>query len=329
MLEHGGNLYAASQRYAIEPDEWLDLSTGINPESWPVPLSLPTSLWSKLPDSNDDLHHAAQHYYHCDSLLAVAGSQAAIQTLPRLRAHSRVGILTPAYAEHAHAWRQAGHQVIELESTDIDSLLSQLDVVIIINPNNPTGELFSPQQLLAWHNQLARSGGWLIVDEAFIDTTPEHSLAQHCPLPGLIILRSLGKFFGLAGLRVGFVLAMPELLHALADVLGPWPIAQASRYLAQLALVDHNWQAQQRKHLPQQSHRLYALLKKYNLTPTSGCALFQWLCSSHAEQWHHLLAQQGIFTRLFSRPQSLRFGLPKSEADWQRLQHTLEAIIRP
>lgn len=329
MLEHGGNLVAASQKHHIKQEDWLDLSTGINPKGWPVPASLPARLWLHLPIENDGLIDSAQRYYGCEHLLAVAGSQAAIQALPRLREHSRVGILAPAYAEHSHAWRQAGHIVIELESSAIDAALPELDVLVIINPNNPTAQLFSPSQLLAWHSQLAQHGGWLIVDEAFMDTTPEYSLIDKHPQQGLIILRSIGKFFGLAGLRVGFVFATPNLLRELAELLGPWPIAQASRYLTQLALSDTKWQQQQQQMLPKSSQRLKTLLTHYNLPPSGGCALFQWVCTHQAEKWHEQLAQQGIFSRLFTAPLSLRFGLPSSEQDWQRLTQALEKISRP
>lgn len=328
MLEHGGNLFKASQKYVIEQEDWLDLSTGINPNGWPVPASLPAKVWSHLPIENDGLIEAAQAYYDCDNLLAVAGSQAAIQALPRLRKHSRVGILAPAYAEHSHAWRQAGHTVIELDSSAIDSALPELDVLVIINPNNPTAQLFSPSQLLAWHNQLAQHGGWLIVDEAFMDTTPEYSLIDKQPQQGLIILRSIGKFFGLAGLRVGFVFTTPNLLNQLAELLGPWPVAQVSRYLTQLALSDTKWQEQQRQNLPQSSQRLNTLLTRSNLPPEGNCVLFQWVCTNQAEKWHEQLAQQGIFTRLFTAPLSLRFGLPNSEQEWQRLTQALEKISR-
>jgi cobalamin biosynthesis protein CobC len=136
MLEHGGNLAAASQQYNIPLSDWLDLSTGINPNGWPVPESLPNTIWSHLPVEYDGLLAAAQAYYQCDDVLAVAGSQAAIQALPRLRQQSRIGLLTPAYAEHAHAWRQAGHRVTELESSTITDALPELDVILIIQQQN-------------------------------------------------------------------------------------------------------------------------------------------------------------------------------------------------
>ncbi|MDH5358158.1 MAG: threonine-phosphate decarboxylase CobD [Gammaproteobacteria bacterium] len=326
MLEHGGKLYEAAQRYGIPVSDWLDLSTGINPDGWHVPDNLPDTVWSQLPQEEDGLLTAAQQYYQCDAVLAVAGSQAAIQALPYLRPHSRVGVLSPAYAEHAHAWRQAGHDIIVLDARTISESLPTLDVLVIINPNNPSCDTFPPLQLLDWHSQLIQHGGWLIVDEAFMDPTPENSLTHLYPKSGLIILRSIGKFFGLAGLRVGFVITEQTLLQQLATRLGPWPIAHASRYIAQLALEDRDWQQQTIQSLTKAGQRLRRLLSDAGLTPDGGCSLFQWVTTDRATQIHHYLAEHGILTRLFSSPTSLRFGLAKTEQDWQRLQNTLQAM---
>ncbi|MDH0098608.1 aminotransferase class I/II-fold pyridoxal phosphate-dependent enzyme, partial [Pseudomonas sp. GD04158] len=210
MLEHGGRLRAAAQRYGIPLEDWLDLSTGIAPYGWDLP-PVPAQAWARLPEINDGLEAAARDYYGAASLLPVAGSQAAIQALPRLRTHSNVGILAPTYAEHAAAWRREGHRITKLSEGSVHRALPQLDVLLVVNPNNPTGRLIEPARLLDWHDELAERGGWLVVDEAFIDCTPQHSLAAYSDMPGLIVLRSFGKFFGLAGLRLGFVLAAQAL----------------------------------------------------------------------------------------------------------------------
>ena len=203
--------------------------------------------------------------------------------------------------------------------------LDQLDVLIIINPNNPSGQRFTPEELLAWQQNLSSRGGWLIVDEAFIDPTPEHSLAPHAQRPGLIILRSLGKFFGLAGARVGFVLAETRVLQPLNALLGPWPIATPARRIARLALHDRALQRTTRDRLHCKQARLANLLARHQLIPHGGCALFQWTCTPHAAALHHALAQRGILTRLFDAPHSLRFGLPPDERAWQRLSEGLTA----
>src|SRR5581483_2833826 len=205
MLEHGGQLLRAAERYGLPRERWLDLSTGINPVAWeggPVPLA----SWNRLPEEGDGLLEAAEAYYKAPEVLPVCGSQAAIQALPRLRARSRVGVPALGYNEHAYRWKQAGHDVLPLELADLATALDALDVVLVCNPNNPTGERVRPAELLVWHERLSSRGGWLIVDEAFADSTPENSVARFAQRDGLIVLRSLGKFFGLAGARVGFVL---------------------------------------------------------------------------------------------------------------------------
>ncbi len=319
MLEHGGKLKQAAREYGIPLDKWVDLSTGIHPLGWPVP-PVPAECWLRLPEDDDGLVSAAADYYGTDYVLPCAGSQAAIQTLPLLRATCRVGILSPTYAEHAHAWRQAGHRVELIADGRTD-----VDVLLLANPNNPTGRRIAPETLLAWHAELASRGGWLVVDEAFMDATPEHSLAAHAGLPGLVVLRSLGKFFGLAGIRAGFVLAWPELLTAMQEKLGPWSVPSPTRWVATQAFADHAWQEAQRRWLAEQSRQLAELLTRHGLPPSGGTALFQWVCTPDAEAIHQRLARLGILTRLFREPASLRFGLPATERDWVKLDYLLTA----
>jgi cobalamin biosynthetic protein CobC len=352
LLEHGGQLRSAAARYNIPLQDWLDLSTGINPIPF-IPPPIPVSACAQLPQENDGLEQAAADYYGTVDLLVVAGSQAAIQALPRLRKNSRVGVLHPGYAEHAHAWQRCGHEVLALNENQIEEQLITLDVLVLIQPNNPTGALFTHAQLHGWHAQLAAHDGCLIVDEAFVDVIPDTSILRSPTLapspdgrgksspspiggrvgmgehtvtmpPGLIVLRSLGKFFGLAGARVGFAAAHPTLLEPLRELLGPWPISGPSRFVAQAALRDTAWQAATRQRLQQNGQRLAQLLRDAGFAPVSGCGLFQWVVTDQAEKIHQQLAQQGIFTRLFSVPHSLRFGLPASEAGWARLHDALE-----
>ena len=325
MLEHGGQLNAAAARYGIALAQWLDLSTGINPEGWPVP-ALPASVWNRLPQPDDGLNDIAQIYYGAPHVLPVAGSQAAILALPWLRARSRVGVLAPGYAEHAHAWRRAGHSVSALTFDALPLAVDTLDVLVLAHPNNPTGQRVAREQLLAWHGQLSARGGWLMVDEAFMDATPEDSLAAATTRADLIVLRSLGKFFGLAGARAGFVLAQPPLLQRLNEHLGPWTLSGPARTVAMQALRDRPWQAAARARLTQASQRLATLLTRHGLAPTGGTALFQWVATPRAAHIHGQLARQGILTRLFDAPPSVRFGLPGSEADWARLAAALQGV---
>jgi len=325
MLEHGGRLREAATRYDIPLADWLDLSTGINPEGWPTPL-LPASAWSRLPEENDGLEQAAREYYGAEHLLPVAGSQAAIQALPQLRSPSRVSVLYPAYAEHSAAWRRAGHTVMAVTREQLNEAVPQSDVLVLIHPNNPTGASFKVEQLLDWQMQLAARDGWLVVDEAFMDVTPEQSLCCYSCRPGLIVLRSLGKFFGLAGARVGFVCAQPELLARLNNLLGPWTVNTPARWVATAALKDRAWQNGARRRLAHDSACLHTLLMQHGLSPTGGSALFQWIRTPQAVQLHEALARHGILTRLFTNPPSLRFGLPGNKKDWRRLAAVLVGI---
>lgn len=254
------------------------------------------------------------------------GSQAAIQLLPRLRRAGKVGVLSPCYAEHAEAWRRAGYVVREVQEQEVDFFLEGLDVLVVVNPNNPTGLNLAPQRLLDWHSRLAQRGGWLVVDEAFMDVTPQFSLAGHAHQVGLIVLRSFGKFFGLAGVRLGFVLAERKLLKLLAEQVGPWAVSGPTRVLGQICLRDTTGQAFQRVRCIEAGQRLFALLEHHGFPPQGGCALFQWLITPHAERMHEFMAQRGILLRLFVHDSSLRFGLPDTEADWLRLDEALVAF---
>ncbi|WP_028081280.1 threonine-phosphate decarboxylase CobD [Solimonas soli] len=334
MLEHGGRPRAAALRYGCEPAQWLDLSTGLNPQPWlPSPADAVAAAVALhvLPDDDDELRAAAQRYYGAD-VLAVAGSQAAIQQLPRLRRRSRVAVLAPSYAEHAYQWRRAGHEVTAIGAAQGAAAAAHCEVLVVGNPNNPDGACFDADTLLGWHATLAARDGWLIVDEAFIDGERQRSLvAEASRREGLIVLRSLGKFFGLAGARVGFVGASGGLRDRLAEALGPWPIAGPSRVIAVAALADRGWQSSARLRLHEQSHKLAALLAMHGWEPRGGCALFQWLATPQAARLHDALARRAVLTRLFKSddgtPASLRFGLPPPDS-WTRLGIALRDASR-
>lgn len=323
MLEHGGRLRAASERYRIPLSDWLDLSTGINPHGYPVP-QIPARAWLRLPEDDDGLLEAATCYYGTAELLPTAGTQPALQALPGLIAGERVTLLHPSYAEHRHAWRERQGRTCDPEQ--LADHIPHSDVVVLVNPNNPTGTRFDTATLRDWHRQLSARGGTLIVDEAFIDTTPEHSLAAQAGTPGLVILRSLGKFFGLGGARVGFVLADAALRSRLADALGPWTLSGPARHVARTALLDSVWQAATRTRLLTDGTRLAALLHERGFCDPTGPALFRWLRTPRAPEIQDSLARHGILVRRFDNPASLRFGLPATEHDWQRLGDALHHI---
>lgn len=327
MLEHGGRLRKAALDYGIAEADWLDLSSGLAPWPFVVP-QIPLRAWARLPETDDGLEQAACDYYGASQVLPVAGSQMAIQLLPRLRRAGKVGVLSPCYAEHAEAWRRSGYIVREVLEQEVEFFLDSLDVLVVVNPNNPTGLSLTPARLLDWHARLAQRGGWLVVDEAFMDNTPQLSLASHTHQVGLIVLRSFGKFFGLAGVRLGFVLAERKLLRLLAEQVGPWAVSGPTRVLGQACLQDTEAHTRQRIRSDEASERLALLLERYGFKPHGGCALFQWLITEHAPALHEFMARRGILLRIFTHNSSLRFGLPANAAEEARLEQALQAFAK-
>lgn len=249
---HGGDIGAASARFAVCVDDWVDLSTGINPEPYPVP-DMPARVFSQLPYNEATFMAAAKKYYGSHPLLAVAGTQVAIQLLPQLLNPSNaLPVLLPqlGYQEHYRQWRAHGALTTHYHSSDrqrqCDQISRQLQNnplqhLLLIRPNNPTALSVSCDQVLQWSSMLAASA-YLIVDEAFIDTAPLESLLCLPELPGnLIVLRSFGKFFGLAGIRLGFMFAKPAILQSLAEQAGLWGVNGPAQFIATQALQDTHW----------------------------------------------------------------------------------------
>jgi cobalamin biosynthetic protein CobC len=322
-IQHGGNLHEAARRYAIPYDAWLDLSTGINPHGYPVP-PVPADAWRRLPDNGDGFTERAARYYgapDASHVLPVAGSQAAIRALPRLLRHGTVGIAPLTYGEYAPAFARAGHRVTTLDVTR-STLPDDITHAVVVNPNNPTAEHLRAATLLQWHETLSERGGTLILDEAFADAMPSGSLAAQTHREGLVVLRSPGKFFGLAGVRAGFVLACPSLLESLDETLGAWTVSGPARHAVSAAFADTAWQQNMRAQLADESARLVALLSAHGFVVHST-PLFAWIADARAAQLHDALAKQGIWTRFFADPASVRFGLPATAKEWTRLQTCL------
>jgi cobalamin biosynthetic protein CobC len=198
--------------------------------------------------------------------------------------------------------------------------------VVVVNPNNPTAEHLSASTLLQWHATLRQRGGTLIVDEAFADALPAASLAGHTDREGLVVLRSPGKFFGLAGARAGFVLAQPALIEALAEALGAWTVSGPARHAVSAAFDDSGWQQRMRAQLDNEGARLATLLRSNGFIVHST-PLFSWTADPRAQAIHHQLAKRGIWTRFFAHPASVRFGLPATEAQWLRLERSLSECM--
>jgi cobalamin biosynthetic protein CobC len=320
---HGGNLHEAAQRYGIPHAQWLDLSTGINPHGYPVP-PVPIDAWRRLPDEGDGFAACAAQYYGAPDpshVLPVAGSQAAIRALPSLLPRATVAIASLTYSEYAPAFERAGHRITPLDP-GWNALPDHVTHAVLANPNNPTGHQLTATALLNWHAQLARRGGTLLVDEAFADTLPAASLAAYTERAGLAVLRSPGKFFGLAGVRAGFVLGAPPLVDALRDLLGAWTVSGPARHAVSAAFADVAWQHDMRAQLAADSTRLINLLQAQRFA-SHHTALFAWTGDARAAALHHQLALRGIWTRLFAATASVRIGLPGTPAQWQRFEHGL------
>jgi cobalamin biosynthetic protein CobC len=315
-LVHGGDLGAVMRRFPDAPKPWLDLSTGINPVPYPVG-ALAEEAWSRLPSRDDEhalLAAAARRYGVRDvaMILAAPGTQALIQILPRLVPTSRVAVLGPTYEEHEACWARHGHDV---QVVDDVSRASGADVVVVVNPNNPTGTIL---KTLAPPNRL------LVVDEAFIDFLPaEASLAGTLP-PRTIVLRSFGKTYGLAGLRLGFAIAEREVIQRLRGELGPWAVSGPALAIGRRALADDDWLSATRERLVADSARLDGVLRAAGFEILGGTVLFRLARHPSAALFISRLAQHGIHVRAFAHsPDRLRFGLPGSDEAFRRLAAAL------
>ena len=322
LLQHGGNLAAARRLFPGAPEPWIDLSTGINARAYPVG-EISAASWRRLPEENAtaSLEAAAGRAYGAPEgaqVVAAPGTQALIGILPLLFPARRVGILDFTYSEHDLCWRGAGAQVETVGHLDA---LASFDCAVIVNPNNPDGRLLAPESLLALATTMAAKGGRLIVDEAFVDLLPEGaSVVPLLPEAGLIVLRSFGKTFGLAGLRLGFALAGAQDAALIRRALGPWPVSGAAIEIGLRALGDDAWLNEARAQARQDATRLDELLQAAGFQPAGGTPLFRWATCADAHGAFHALAQRGVLARAFaSQPHALRFGVPADEETWRLL----------
>lgn len=324
LPRHGGDLASAEARFGRPAEGWLDLSTGINPYPYPLP-ELSEQVWHRLPDRDAEaalIAAASDCYGVADPAMLVAapGSQALIQWLPRLMEPSRVTVVGPTYAEHAAAWTSAGHEV---EVADGETVHSDSRVVVLVNPNNPDGHRYAPEGLLDLAAALHRRHGLLVVDEAFADVAPELSLAGRV-VPGLVILRSVGKFFGLAGLRLGFAVSAPEFAARLRSAIGPWAISGAALSVGTVALADMGWIAGMRRRLRADAVALDEILNGAGLAVSGGTDLFRLAIAPRAWMLYDHLGQRGVLVRPFAeQARWLRFGLPGGTVGRERLRRAL------
>jgi cobalamin biosynthesis protein CobC len=325
MREHGGDLAAAIARFGGEPTDWLDLSTGINPVAYPLP-ELSPSDWQRLPEKEDIAAletAAARHFGLADGApcVAVCGAQAGIQLMPILTGPGRVLVREPTYNEHAARFWAAAHEVVEVQSLPTMTVEPD-DIVVVVNPNNPDGVSHFPDDLLA----LAERVRMLIVDESFADSKPSLSLAPFLGRDGVVVLRSFGKYFGLAGLRLGFVLGSEHDMAQVRSLAGPWAVSGPAVRIGARAYRDTEWISKTRSRLADDLGRIKALASGFGIEVVGGTDLFTTLRFPDAEVAQCTLAQHRIWTRRFSYSEHwLRLGHPGTEDGWERLAIALRA----
>ena len=336
-LKHGGDLQQAVDKYALPLDRWIDMSTGISPWAYPV-RGLSDEVWHSLPPKDDALLEVASQYYGCSAsnIVTTPGSQICIRLLPQCLDRATVAIPRIGYQEHARSWQLAGHEIYYY--SDVDQLFElvtsrQVKHAVMINPNNPNGERASIAFIERLIEQLS---GTLVVDEAFIDPfclakdnqteSVIKSAAELCS-PKLLVLRSVGKFFGLAGIRIGFVIGSNPIVETLKTLLHPWSVSYASQVIAQRALSDQEWQQKQVVRIKEAQACFKPVLAKIcqpiDDVEIKHSLLFNTVFGdvSQLTKLHHELALKGIWTRLCNEgddPAWLRFSLPRDIEDFVR-----------
>jgi cobalamin biosynthetic protein CobC len=321
---HGGGISAATLAYPAAKKPWIDLSTGINAIAYPfAPPSL--EAYARLPEQAgvEALERSAARFFGAGGgdCVAAPGTQALLQILPRLIPAKKVAVLGFTYAEHDRCWALSGADVFTAQT--LDDLLAA-EVAVIVNPNNPDGRILSVEALRDLAKTLSTRGKWLILDEAFADFLPGSSLAPALPMPGVVVLRSFGKCFGLAGLRLGFALSVEPFARRLRQALGPWAVSGASVEIGLQAYADAAWLRQSAARLAHEGEQLDALLNAAGFEPVGGTPLFRLVRHPRAPEIFGKLCRAGILVRPFAeKPDCLRFGIPHSDENFIRLQAAL------
>ena len=322
---HGGALDAMRRLFPDAPQPWVDFSTGINPWPWTARESHFQGL-DRLPTKEDcarctaamkDAFGAPEHV-----ILAAPGSELLIRLLPSVIAPRRVAILAPSYGDHARVWCAAGCEVVE--TPDPLAEADSADAVVICNPNNPDGRRFEPDEVETAHRRLSERGGWLIIDEAFADLEPDLSRAKHGGSDHLLVLRSIGKFYGLAGLRLGALIAPVDVLERMRALLGVWSVSTPALAIGAAAYSDRAWQTATRRRLAEARRRLDELLEERQCRVVGGTDLFRYVEVADAHGLWQQLARRGIYVRRFPwTPRHLRIGLPGTAGEEHRLREAL------
>jgi len=310
--DHGGAIDAAIAQFGGPKSAWVDLSTGINPHSYPLP-EFSRSDWSDLPDHGamQALLNAARAFWQVPEtaeIIAAPGASSLISRLPYLCQPTKIQIARATYNEHRAAFENAAWNVIETPAPSR----------VIVHPNNPDGQI--------WRNPTAPNPpDLLVIDESFCDTCPEQSLIAMTQQPGIVLLKSFGKFWGLAGARLGFAIGAAETASRLSSLLGPWPVSGPVLRLGARALADFDWAKTMRRRLATEAERLDRLMIDHGAELVGGTSLFRLFSVADAAHFHRNLAQNRILCRIFPYSKTwVRIGIPACEADWQHLAEILE-----
>lgn len=303
--DHGGGLDAAISTYGGTRAGWLDLSTGINPAPYPLP-ALPHDAWTALPDEAAfaRLYALARHFWNIPeeaAILGATGASAIIAALPRVLPKGQVYIPGPTYNEHCAAFTAAGWHMGDDTS----------HAMVVVHPNNPDGRLWKENDL---------GSAYTIIDESFGDVAPAQSLIHMAARPGTVVLKSFGKFWGLAGLRLGFAIGDPRVIERLSDLLGPWQVSGPALAIGAEALADHAWADDTRARLARDADCLDTLVTRTAAELVGGTTLFRLYRTEDAQGLQHLLAQHHIWSRTFPyAPDWLRLGLPAPDK-WAQVE---------
>lgn len=325
-IEHGGNLEEAIKVYGGERSEWIDISTGISPFTEPIP-ELSLEDWQRLPEpsSLSELAYIAQRYYGADqNCVVTSGSQFVINHLPDLL-EGDVGIVEPTYGEYAGAFVRQNRDFTSISSIDD---IGDVQSIILANPNNPTGRIFSRNELLNLAAKLSARGGYLIVDEAFCDVCDQASMLSGNSIDNLLVLRSFGKFFGLAGARIGFVFAHDEILHQIEQLQGPWAVSGPSMAVAKHVLTSNHIHQDLLKKITNRHIEMVSVLADTGIEIIGGTKLFMLIRHDKAVDLHEHLLTHKILTRKFDyHSKWLRLGLTRNQEEDDRLKDAISSFV--
>jgi cobalamin biosynthetic protein CobC len=334
FAHHGGRLGAARAMYPRAPQPWIDLSTGINPESYPAPRARGITL-NRLPDTAElsrleAVAAAAFGVADPQRVVAAGGTEPALRLLPYVLRQRAAVVAGPTYGSHADGWERAGVPSRVVPDSELEDSLADRTAVVVVNPNNPDGRVISRDRLRQLHDAVAARGGVLVLDEAFAEVTPEASVADIAgsrEAEHLVVLRSFGKFYGLAGLRLGFVVGAAQITARVRGVIGDWPVSVDALAAGLAAYADREWAQRMREQLAGSARRLDGLLARHGFEVVGGTSLYRLVRAQDAPVRFERLAAAGILTRPFQHDASLlRFGLPGPPDEWHRLSDALARL---